>query len=212
MKKARFFSGVLILSVLMLLSLSSCLGVSADIVLNSDNSGVINLEYRISHILESLGKQDGNERWLPLPVGRADFERSLARLPNMKLLSFSSRDDGKDIIITVKLEFKDMDALLGFLDAAGEKAVFIRENASSRLTLVLSEGGSGGNKDLADLFAKVSAGYFVNISLNLPHEGTLNAPSIKGGEIQNRGKKLTCSLPLSGILASSDGVKLEFTW
>jgi hypothetical protein len=213
--------GILVLPFLLLLSLSSCLGVNADIVLNPDNSGTVNLEYRISHVFESLGKQDGNERWLPLPVGKADFERTIARLngtegrgssPAMKMLSFSSRDDGTDIIITVKLEFKNMDALLKFLDAAGEKAVFVRENASSRLTLTLSEGGGGGNKDLEALFAKVSAGYFVNISLNLPHEGVLNAPSLEGGEIQDRGKKLSCTLPLSGILASKEAMKLEFIW
>jgi hypothetical protein len=203
---------VLIMPVFLFLSLSSCLGVNADIVLNPDNSGTLALEYRISHFLDSLGKQDGNERWLPLPVGKADFERTIARLPNMKMLSFSSRDDGKDIIITVKLEFKNMDALLKFLDAAGEKAVFVRENASSKLTLVLSEGGAEGNKDLQDLFEKVSAGYFVNISLSLPNEGRLNAPSLKGGEMQGKGKKLTCALPLSEILASKEAMKLEFIW
>ncbi|AEF81558.1 hypothetical protein [Leadbettera azotonutricia] len=210
MKKAHKALSILTLMVLIILGFNSCLGVNADIILNPDNSGTLNLEYRISHALESLGKQDGNEQWLPLPVGKADFERTIPRIPGMKMLSFSSKDDGKDIVISVKLEFKNMDALLEFLDASGEKAVFAREGASSRLTLVLS--GGGGNKDLEDLFAKVSDGYFVNISLALPHEGSLKAPSIEGGEIQGQGKKLACRLPLSRILASKDAMKLEFTW
>ena len=43
-----------------MLLLSSCMGVQADIALNSDGSGILVLEYRFSRLLESLGKLDGN--------------------------------------------------------------------------------------------------------------------------------------------------------
>ncbi|MDR2618972.1 MAG: hypothetical protein LBC62_08890 [Treponema sp.] len=197
---------------LLILSLCSCIGVSADIVLNPDNSGTVTLEYRISRYLESLGKQDGNERWLPVPAGKADFERTLERLPGIAMLSFSSKDDGKDLVITVKLRFADMDALLRFLDASGNRAVYVRENASQRLTLTLSKGGAGGNRELADLFAKVSEGYMVSISLDLPSEGTLTAPDLEGAEIRRQGKKLSCSLPIKTVLSSKEGLNLEFRW
>jgi hypothetical protein len=190
----------------------SCAGVNADITLNPDNSGVLALEYRISKLIESLGKQDGNERWLPIPSGEADFERTLARLGGMKLLSFSSEDDGKDIVVAVKLEFTDMDALLRFLDASGEGAVFVRENASQKLTLTLSKGGGGGSKDLEDLFARVSEGYRVNIGFTFPREGVLTAPDIEGGEIQPRGKKVFCSYPIGRLLSAREAVNLEFRW
>jgi hypothetical protein len=193
-------------------SLCSCLGVSADIVLNPDNSGTVTLEYRMSRYLESLGKQDGNERWLPVPAGRADFERTLERLSGIKMLSFSSKDDGKDLIITAKLQFTDMDALLRFLDAAGEKAAYVRENAANRLTFTLSRGGGGGSRELEELFAQVSQGYKVNISLSLPSEGTLTAPSLEGAEIHPRGKKLSCSLPLGAVLSSREELSLDFRW
>jgi hypothetical protein len=197
---------------LLILSLCSCLGVSADIVLNPDNSGTVTLEYRISRYLESLGKQDGNERWLPVPAGKADFERTLERLPGMQMLSFSSKDNGKDLVITVKLRFANIEALLRFLDASGNRAVYVRENASQHLTLTLSKGGAGGNRELADLFAKVSEGYMVSISLNLPSEGTLTAPDLEGAEIRRQGTELSCSLPLKTVLLSDEGLNLEFRW
>jgi hypothetical protein len=193
-------------------SLCSCLGVQADIVLNPDNSGTVTLEYRISRYLESLGKQDGNERWLPVPTGKADFERTLERLPGIAMLSFSSKDDGKDLVITVKLRFADMDALLRFLDASGNRAVYVRENASQLLSLTLSKGGAGGNRDLADLFAKVSEGYKVSISLDLPREGTLTAPALEGADMRRQGKKLSCSLPLRTVLSSAEEISLDFRW
>ena len=44
------------------IGLNSCLGASADITIRSDGSGRIALEYRVSQMLESLGRLDGNER------------------------------------------------------------------------------------------------------------------------------------------------------
>ena len=53
--------------------LSSCIGVNADMVVQANGSGSITLEYHVSQFLESLGKLDGNENWPLIPVGRADF-------------------------------------------------------------------------------------------------------------------------------------------
>ena len=63
--------------------LNSCLGVSADITIKADGSGKIALEYRVSQALESLGKLDGNGP--AIPVGKADFERSVSRIPGLRL-------------------------------------------------------------------------------------------------------------------------------
>jgi hypothetical protein len=82
-KKAQVFFVVLLLA-----SLCSCIGVKADITINADGSGKLALEYRVSNMVEALGKLDGNERWQTVPLGRADFERTLARLPKLRLSSF----------------------------------------------------------------------------------------------------------------------------
>jgi hypothetical protein len=181
-------------------------------VINPDNTGTITLEYRISKLIESLGKQDGNERWLPVPTGKADFERTVARLPGITMRSFSSKDDGKDIVLAVKLEFSDMDALVRFLDASGEDAAFVRENVSQKLTLTLSGGGGGDSKDLEDLVAGVFEGYRVSIGFTFPGEGALSAPDMEGGEIQPRGKRVFCSYPVSRLLSAPQAVNLEYRW
>jgi hypothetical protein len=209
MKQAQIF----VLSTLILPALfCSCIGVNADITINPDNSGTMVLEYRISRVLEALGKQDGNERWLPVPSGKADFERSLKRLPGMSLLSFSLKEDDRDIIVTVKLGFTNMDALVRFLDAYGDKAVFVRENALSRLTMILSEGGGGGDGDLKTLFFDAAKGYSLDFTLNVPSSGALKATRLPGGAVVESGKKLSCSMPLSEVLSSKEPVRLEWTW
>jgi hypothetical protein len=196
--------------------LSSCLAVSADIALNADGSGTIAMEYRMSLALKSLGEQDGNERWYPLPVGRADFDRTLQRLPGLKLLSFSTKEDENDLSVAAKLSFSDPAALTAFLDAYGEGAAY----APGRLLLTLRDGKGKENRDLESLVAEISEGYSVKISLSPPEEGTLSlldgsgrpVSPVQGAAIEAKGKTLSFAVPLSAILSARNGLRLDFRW
>jgi hypothetical protein len=190
----------------------------SDITLRPDGSGLISLEYRISRTLESLGKLDGNERWLPLPVGRADFERTLERLPGLKMLSFSSREDGKDLIIGVKMEFSNLDALLHFLDASGQKAVLVNQNGRRRLDM--SFRGAGRNdREMDEFFAALAEDYRVSMKFILPSEGSLelldgqgkSGGTLPGEELVGRGKELFWSLPLPALMGERER-RLVLSW
>ena len=192
MKKAIY---IILISCLIIFS--SCLGVSAEISLNADNSGTIVLEYRISRLLETLGAQDGNINWLPVPIGRADFERSLQRLPGIRMLSFNSKRDSSDLINTVKLQFSDMDSLLFFLDPGGQKASFESGAGVNRLVLQLTdERNLEQDEAFAGLIRSVSQAYSVYISL----------------EITPRGKKTDFLMPVNDLLSASAPIILEFQW
>lgn len=205
----------------LLVLLSSCVGVSVDITLNGDGAGTLNLEYRISASLDSLGELDGNERWNTVPVGEADFRRTLARLPGMKLLSFSQKDEGADIVSAAKMGFENMDALLAFLDAAHERSVFSGSPESGSVVFTLSEGGAGESPEsFSKLLEEISASYSVKMSMTFPAEGTLLLTDsggrplgeIPGSEKITGGKKVSFSLPLYELLSSRDGIKAEFRW
>ena len=199
--------------------LCSCLGINADIVLNRNGSGTISLEYLVSKSLDSLGKLDGNERWNTIPVGRADFERSLDRLPDMKLLSFSSREDEKNLRVSAKMEFSNLNGLLSFLDASGRRSAFSGNTESGRLILTLSEGTAPGNSGLNDLLARISDGYSVRLSMSFPGEGRLNVTdregrtfTTAGSRIVPAGKTVSCFFPLYEVLSSPNGINVEFSW
>jgi hypothetical protein len=228
-KKAHIF--VLTLA----LTLSSCIGVSGDLVLQADGSGTLTLEYRIARALEALGRQDGNERWLPVPVGRADLDRTLKRLPRMKLLSFSSREDPEDLVISMKMAFPDMDTLLQFLSARdapapvdtaspapddpGRGRIYSQEGGKSRLLLPLTRTGAVQTPSLQDLFSRIAGGYQVKLAFSLPREGTLtlldgqgNPQSLPGAEISPRGTRVSCAIPLQALLESPVGISIELVW
>jgi len=142
---------------------------------------------------------------LPLPVGKTDFERTIKRLPGLKLLSFSSKEDGNDALITAKLAFDSMETLLGFLGTGG---AFSSENGQNRLRLSLP--GGGGETDGA--FSKNFEAYTVKIGLAPPGEGVLEvSAALPGAVTETKGKKLSYSAPISALLSAS-GVDLIFTW
>jgi len=204
----------LFLAVCPLLFLCSCFGMAMDIELHRNGSGILSLEYRVSKSLDSLGRLDGNERWNTIPVGRADFERTLSRLPEMKLLSFSSKDDRNDIIITAKIEFSSINGLLAFLDAGGRRSSFAGNAESGTLFLALNEGGGAGNPELLKLIEEISSSYSIKMGMKFSGEGTLSVLDNSGTplEAQKRGRTVSCTFPLYQVLSSSDGMNLEFKW
>jgi len=207
---------------IVLFLLTSCFGIRADIVLNQNGSGTISLEYRISKALDSLGRLDGNERWNTIPVGRADFERTISRLPDMRLLSFSSSEDPTDLIISLRMEFGSMEGLLAFLDATGQSSSFRGNSVQGTLNLTLSEGREGSNPDLDSLFAQITQGYSVSFGLTVPGNANLSILNRSGGtlpantyginEYINQGRRVYASFTLYDIITSTNGIVLNFNW
>jgi hypothetical protein len=204
--------------VLLVLVLNSCIGVSADISIREDGSGKIVLEYRVSPMLEALGKLDGNERWQTIPAGRADFERTLARLPDLRLVSFSSKNEsGGDVVNRAELEFKNIESLPAFLDGRGNRAAFIRENGKNRLSLTLLDAardGAAADPDLLSLLREVSRGYELRLSLNAPKTASLamTPNDIPAARLVSPGKKVSLSIETGELLSLPGGMGVELVW
>jgi hypothetical protein len=140
----------------LLFVISSCLGISVDISLNQNGSGNAVLEYQISKAIDALGRFDGNERWNTIPVGKADFERTMDRLPGLKLTSFSSKEDRNDLIINAKLEFDDLNSLMSFIDASGLRSSFSGDAHSGCIFMVLNDAKYKNTASLENYIAEIS--------------------------------------------------------
>lgn len=199
--------------------LVSCVGVSADISIKADGSGRISLEYRVSQMLESMGRLDGNERWPAIPVGKADFERSLARIPGLRLVSHkvkevSNDSGGKDLVTKVVLEFSDTSALLNFLDSSGTEAVLSQENGKNKLKLSLRNPSAGVvNADFIRLMQDLTAGYNFYISMNVPKGADLSSlPAVPAAKTVAHGKKVSYNVDMAEFIKFGEDVELVIVW
>jgi hypothetical protein len=199
--------------------LGSCMGISSEITLGRGGSGTIKLEYRFSRELESLGRQDGNAMWPPVPVGKADFERTADRVPGLAVKSFRTSREGNDVVYRVTLNFADTSALIRFLDASGLRASLSLENGRNRLSLALADGGGRIERELEELVSAASQGYFLIMNFSLPSEA---AVALTDGEGHRRalpegwkltgGNKPSFSAPIGEALLVDGPLYLEIEW
>ncbi|HCM28001.1 MAG: hypothetical protein A2Z99_17650 [Treponema sp. GWB1_62_6] len=204
-QRRRFFAPLLPFAAF---ALASCIGIGADIELKSDLSGTIAMEYRVSRMVESMGKVDGNDRWLPLPVSRADFERTVARVPALALNSWSSSQDETDLVVRAELSFSNADALVTFLDATGRSAKFADNAGERSLILRLSEGGGALDPDLETLVRTVFKGYSVRIRIKTPTE-PVSSPA---GTSNPSARTASFDSPVADLLASGQNLDWTVTW
>jgi hypothetical protein len=184
----------------------------------------MSLEYRVSRTAEGLGKLDGNERWQTIPAGRADFDRSLERLPGLRLVSFSSKEDGADMVNRAELEFRDLESLLPFLEGAaltsGSGASLTEKNGKKRLSLILYPGAPDADPELLALIREVSRDYRLSLSFRAPGGAELGLTDGQGRPlaapekitVQPLGNKVSLSVNTGDLLSSPQGLGLEITW
>jgi len=217
MKKLMFTVPVI------LLAFSSCLGLFADFQMRKDGSVKLAMEYRFPSAAENIGRLDGNERWQIIPVGRADWERTIARIDGMKLSSFSSKNDSKDIVNKVTLEFKDADALLEFLNPSpgGKRAALNGSGGSNTLNIIFTEPVSSElNGDLLALLRQVSSGYKLKINFSAQKDSSMTftdgagkaIPPPENAEVVLKGKSVSFSIDTAELLNLKDGLGVEFKW
>ncbi|MDR1787599.1 MAG: hypothetical protein LBR16_04025 [Treponema sp.] len=200
--------------------LAGCLGAQAEVTLKKDGSGTVTLEYRIAKALDELGAFDGNERWLSVPVGRADVERGLKRLSGVSLRSFSSHQDDRDTIVNMTLRFESPAALAALLDSGGTKAVYSEAGGVHQLLLRVAEEQPAPDPALGALLAEAAAGYSLGFTLHLPSEGKLLACDASGGAaalpegaaLVGQGRTVSFNAPLEGLAGASKGLLLTVEW
>jgi hypothetical protein len=162
-------------------------------------------------MFEALGKLDGNEKQLPLPVGRTDFERTVNRVPGLTLTAYSTSQDEKDLLVKAELSFTSLDALAGFLDAAGQSVRLVSDGGNRTMGLVLVRGIKNVDADLESLVRTVFAGYTIDMRFNFPSTPTVSTVG-NIGQAAVTGTSARYTSPVTDLVLSSEPVELRLSW
>ncbi|MDR1229997.1 MAG: hypothetical protein LBK61_01205 [Spirochaetaceae bacterium] len=159
--------------ILAVLLFSSCIGIKTDIEVKRDLSGTARLVYTVSQELLDSGTLDGNENWPVIPVGKADFERTAARINGLELRSYHERKQGGDRLFEVALAFDHVSALSAFLGDNGQQFVYKTENGSHVFTVLFNNKPEGGQPQtyddaLSSLVRTAFTGYQFDFSISVP--------------------------------------------
>jgi hypothetical protein len=193
----------------------SCIGTGSGITIRGDGSGTMEIQYRLAKELEGLGKLDGNERWLPVPAGRADLERTVNRVEGLRLVSSSFKEDGKDIVYSARLDFDSPRALTAFLDASGSMAELDMEKRRLAFTFTGTENPEAGFREMV---ISSFSGYEFSLGLSMPAAVSLRWLDKNGAVMRNpgtcsvNGTALDFSSPMADLILLEKACIMEITW
>jgi len=92
--------------------LTSCIGIDSRLTIRDNGSGTLTLIYRVSQLVVNLGSPIDGKNVVPLPLSRADFDRSLeGAAGKVRLTQFDRSEDQNDVTIRAELAFDSLDAL-----------------------------------------------------------------------------------------------------
>lgn len=186
--------------------LASCVGVSSDATIGADGSGSVVLRYRVSGMVETMGKLESNQRYLPLPVSRQDFENILAGHPGLSLQSWSDRKTEDDLSVEASVSFATLEDLVTLLDASGRSAKLQREGGRTTLALTLAEGGAPLDPDLKSLVETAFQGYDISLRFSLPVAPKSNVNGSGSGNV------VSYSAPVATLLEAEKPLVWTFSW
>lgn len=199
-----------LLMFLVLFALSSCLTVESDITIRNDGSGTLRLSYRISRMVQEIGRVDTENTLIPLPVNEEDFTRVAEGIDGATLRDFSLSSDEEYIFIEAEIDFIDAGTLSHLLGGnEGEDITFTVEDGVYSLTQRIYPGL---REPISEDSLALLNTYFSEdvISLTVRTESAITDAGV--GRISDNGTTALYSAPIADIVQSTEPVVFEVTW
>jgi hypothetical protein len=192
------------------LFLLSCVGIDSTMTIKDNGSGTLVLAYRVSQLVTHLGESTTGESPVPLPVSRADFERSIASAQGkVRLTRFEKSENEKDITIKAELSFDSLTALAQ-LDSFKDAKLTLTQNGSRR-TLSQTIATAAKQPLTADskaMLDELFEGYVLNFTIQVPN-AILAAPI---GTLSQDKKTLSYTASAKDVVGASNDIILSLTW
>lgn len=198
MKHILAFLGAVVL-------LTGCFDSDAEIRVDDDGSGRIDLEYRIDKELFRLGVFDDSDLALPIPVSRADFERAADNVDGLRLRRYRVREEAGLVTVEARLSFESVEALSHWYGAEG--SISLRESSGRTVWTQLLAPGSV-DSTVAEAIARSLEGYTVRYVLRPPSR--VIGSSL--GEITEDGRASEVELTLSELATTEGPVIWSVEW
>lgn len=193
---------------LVFLSLSSCISIDTEIVIRQNLSGEALIRYSIAKSAINIGKIDSDSSFLPLPVEEERYRRKAQETEGLTLVSYRKDESADEVLITVRYEFSNPEALNRIISSSDENSITIDNRAGSfhyTQTIYDNEGVMPDN-DVLKLTEALFSDRFIKIKVTAPSAVRTISNGFAGGS----NAEAVFSIP--ELLSSDAPVRWEFTW
>jgi len=195
--------------VVIVVLLSSCIGIESDIRIRQDGSGVLTLSYTVSQFIKNIDA-GRSEKQLPLPVNEEEFRRSADSIEGLSLTDLKEREDEENIYIQAELEFDSVEAV-NALGREGQLGITLEtQGATTTFRQLIYEGQQGEEitEDSLGMIETFFEGYELVYSVTVPAEVRDHTL----GELSPDARTVTYTVTVPEILKTSGPLVLEVTW
>jgi hypothetical protein len=191
----------LLLPAILVATLSSCIGIQSQITLGRDGSGAVRLSYRIPQFLRE-------DRSLPLPASREEFQRVVTSATGLRLEALSQREDEQDVTIEARLSFDRVEALNVLGGQLGLSYTVQPDGRVFRQRIYEGQPPGGISADSMKLAETFFRSYEVFLELSSPDP----IRSCSLGQLSEDRRSLRYQITIPELLRQQEGLILEVIW
>lgn len=199
----------LLFSILVLVSLTSCIGIDTQVSMRDDGSGSLQLDYRISQFMKNLdvAKSDWH---LPLPVSREDFQRTVDSIPGLRLVSLAQKEDERDVFINSRIDFDRVEAVNAIGKDGQIELSYSQEGDLHVFRQQIYRGSSleGISQESLRMVETFFEGYALSYRVLAP--ATIKSHSL--GELSEDKRSVSYRTTVADLLKSGEKKVLEVAW
>lgn len=190
--------------------LSSCVGIDSHLTIHENGSGTLSLTYRVSQLVVNLGNPVDGKGVVPLPLSKADFERSLVSTQGkVRLTRFDRSENQKDVTIHAELAFDSLNALAQ-IDAFQSAQIHASSDGATHTfsELIAKAPGEPITDDTLRMVDAFFGGYDLSFTVDAPQPVKTNSL----GTLSNDKRVLTYTTTIGDIVRTKNDIVLSLTW
>ena len=206
------------LPIVLVLLLSSCLGIGVQTVFNADGSGRMTVEFRVSQMLLQMGEE---ETGVDIPLSKDDLMAEYQDVDGVAIVEVTQKDTEEDRIITAVIDFDDFNALSSDGKFMGEGATLEIGDDRTVLRMLVGDmgGGSGGEVDgeaeqpemddaMKSMVQSFMEGYELVYRIVAPRKIT----SHSDGELLSDGRTVVFTMAMGDLIMVEEPFYLKVVW
>ncbi len=200
---------LLCVPVVIVVLLSSCIGIESEIRIRQDGSGVMTLSYTVSQFIKNIDT-GRSEKQLPLPVNEEEFRRSAERVEGLRLTKLEEREDEENVYIQAELEFDNVEAV-NALGPEGQIGITLESrDGTTTFRQVIYEAPQGQEitEESLEMIKTFFEGYELVYSVTVPAEVRDYSLGVLGSD----GRTVTFTITVPEILKAPEPLILEVVW
>ena len=187
---------LIILLLVIIFSLSSCIGIKMVTEVKNDDSGTTEMEIRIAQMFFQMDQEEGEETEIPVPISKEELESDFEGVDGVEVVRVDEEDTEEYKIITSEIHFDHISLLAGNEMFSGAK--LSKTGGQTEFSVILKEPELVDEEEeemdesTIEMVASFYEGYFFEYTFIAPSK--IKEHSL--GELSGNGRELTYKIPM----------------